>query len=376
MNFKTEFLKGQNKANKGIVVKDIEGLGSISDVINGIQKAKIYAIAAAPKVGKTTLTDAFFILGVYLTYLKNPFPIEWIYFSFEITRIEKEFEFATFFLYYDYNIETVNLPKNVFKSGKNTIDINSNYLMGRLTDDNGEVILIDEYVKECLKSVYRNRIIPLFGNYDEQGLQLSKGLITFIKDRDNPTGLKRFLENYAEENGTFVKSNVYSNNRISNYIPNDPDKFTIIITDHLRRIHPEQNLSIKNTVDKYSSMTCDLRDWCKFTFVHVIHMNRSFAEIDNIKFFKDKLYPTSENIKDTGNISEDANYVFTMMNPNDEKYNLKSHFGIKLKDEKNNLIHPNMRTLHLVESRDTFYPQHFAFNMISNLKYFRKLKNN
>jgi hypothetical protein len=48
-----------------------------------------------------------------------------------------------------------------------------------------------------------------------------------------------------------------------------------------------------------------------------------------------------------------------MFNPNDDKYNLKKHFGQCLKDVKNNLLHPNIRTIHLVESRHCAYPQHF-----------------
>ena len=373
MNFKNEYKKGQEGGNKGIHIHHIEGLTNISTAINGVQKSRIYVVGAAPKVGKTTFTDAFFLLGLYLSWLQNPFPLEWIYFSFEINRIEKEFEIAAFFLFYDFNIKNIKLPKNIKKNGENTIEMSSDYLMGRILDDNGNLITVSKEIEEKMKIVYLNRIVPLFGVYDEQGKQKTKGLVTFIKDRDNPTGLKKFLENHAQENGEFIKSSVYGNNRTAAYKPKDPNKYTIVITDHLRKIHKEQGLSLKDTVDKFSAVTCDYRDWCGYTFVHVIHTNRTLANIENIKFLKENLYPTSENVKETGNLSEDANYLFTMMNPNDEKYNLKSHFGVKIKDDSGNLYHPNLRTIHLVESRHCFYPQHFSCEMIGGIKYFKKL---
>jgi hypothetical protein len=88
---------------------------------------------------------------------------------------------------------------------------------------------------------------------------------------------------------------------------------------------------------------------------------------------KEFLYPGPEQIKDTGNLSEESNYVFTMFNPNDDRYNLKKHFGRIIRDEGNNLFLPLMRTIHLVESRHCFYPQHFAANMQGNIKNFKKI---
>ena len=98
------------------------------------------------------------------------------------------------------------------------------------------------------------------------------------------------------------------------------------------------------------------------------------VDVDRMKYAKDELYATSEDVKDTGNLAEDADYLFTIFNPNDEKYHLDKHFGLALKDRSGNPLYPNMRTVHLVESRHTFYPQHFRTNMRGNLKIFEKLK--
>lgn len=57
---------------------------------------------------------------------------------------------------------------------------------------------------------------------------------------------------------------------------------------------------MKQAVDKMSEYLCDIRDWCNYTVVPIIHTNRDITSIDNIRFAKDELYPTSEHLKDTG----------------------------------------------------------------------------
>ena len=39
---------------------------------------------------------------------------------------------------------------------------------------------------------------------------------------------------------------------------------------------------------------------CSFTFVHIVHLNRSMSDTQRMKFLGDMLYPTPEDIKDTG----------------------------------------------------------------------------
>ena len=62
-----------------------------------------------------------------------------------------------------------------------------------------------------------------------------------------------------------------------------------------------------------------------------------------------------------------------MFNPNDERYNLTKHFGATIRDSHGNEIYPNLRTLHLVESRNAPYPQHFRLEMNGAVKDFKQL---
>ena len=372
MNFIEEFKKGQTGGNKGLPMG--AGLEHVSKAVNGVQRARIYGVAAPPKAGKSTFTDYAFVIQPYLYAVAFNIPIEWIYFSFELDRVSKEFDFATYFLFHDYQLTTITLPDGVTREGKSVIDLSPDYLRGRMQDDNEKTITVNAKVLDMLKEIYIKRIIPLFGEYSPDGQQISKGYITFIEEKDNPTGLYKYLKRHAEKNGKFITTAYGKSTRITGYKPNNPKKYTIIVTDHLRKLILERGWQMKQTVDKYIEYTVELRNWCGYTFVHIIHLNRGMTETGRMKQFGDMLFPGSDDIKDTGNLAEDADFIFTIFNPNDIRYNLKKHFGVIIKDSKDNPIYPHLRTVHLVESRHCEFPQHFRTNMFGGLKNFELIK--
>lgn len=411
MNFRIAFEKGQKGNNKGLPMG--EGLKTLEIAIGGVKRAMIYSMAAGPKVGKTTIVDvgwviepAVFVLThnnkirntlisitnsltnvvdpktreqlniEYEKWVSQLIDLEFVYFSFEIDRVTKEFDFVAHFLNKIYNIFEISLPQGKTHKEKNVVPLSSDFLKGELVydtanaDDPKEVIRVGPELLEKIKTVYTNWIIPLFGEYNDRGIQISKGLIKFIEKKDTPTGMQNTLLRYANENGSFLYDEA---NNLTGYKPNNPNKYIIVVTDHLRKIVWETGLRTKETVDKFSGIAVDFRNICSFTFVHVIHLNRAMANVERRQYDDDRIFPTAEDIKDTGNLSEDSNYVFTMFNPNDDKYNLKKHFGKPIKNTSGGILYPNMRTLHLVESRNCYFPQHFRFTMLGNVKKFNPL---
>lgn len=330
-------------------------------------------------MGKSTLVDYAFVIHPYLDAIKQNIPIEFTYFSFEMDRVTKEFDFAVYFLYHDYKINTVFLPTDITVEGKNYIDISSLYLRGMIQDDNGNILKIDSNIFKLLQEVYEKRIVPMFGRYNDKGQKVEDGVIDFVEFKENPTGLRNYLIHKAEREGIFMFQEFTdkegkTGRKRAGYIPNDPTKFHIVITDTIRKIPRERGFSLKETIDKYLEYSTELRNLCLYTFIHIVHLNRSMTDTQRMKFLGDMLYPTPEDIKDTGNLSEECNHLFTMFNPNDERYNLTEHFGIKIKDNHRNELYPNMRTLHLVESRHVPFPQHFRLEMQGNIKNFNQLK--
>jgi hypothetical protein len=414
MNFKNAFKVGQRGQNKGLPLGS-EGLSSFSRALRGVLKSRIYAVGAAPKVGKTTLVDIGFVIGpcmyvinhnnkiqkeidnlrVILPQSSEPVDIlnrieflekkllfiEIIYFSFEIDRVTKEFDFVVHFLATEYGITTVKLPEGFTFEGKDFVSLSSSYLRGELTYDGTEeeIIRVSDSLQEKIETIYRERIIPLFGEYDEKGKRLSKGLIYFREARDNPTGLRNTLLSYAASKGeilydTYTKENVV-HKKLAGYRPSNPKLLTLVVTDHVRKLVRERGFSLKETVDKYSEYSVEFRDLFGFSFVHICHINRNIMDSSRRELDDDRIYPNSDDFKDTGNLAEDANYVITMFNPTDDKYNLAKHFGIILRRPNKSLLHPELRTIHIVDSRNTEAPQHFAVNMLGALKNFKPFIN-
>lgn len=372
MNFIKEFKKGQSGGNKGLPMG--EGLANLSTALNGVQRGRLYGLAAPPKAGKSTLADTGFLLEPYIYSIENNIPVEWIYYSLEIDRVSKEFDVAVFFLHRDFNITHIKLEDGQTKDGIDEIELNSDYLRGRVLDDEGNIIKVKSRILDALKEVYEKRIVPIFGEFSQEGVQLSEGVVTFIEAKDNPTGIYKYLMYHASKNGKFIHNTSKQYSRIIGYNPANPEKHTIVIFDHLRKLILERGWQMKQTVDKMIEYHVELRNWTGYTFVDIIHTNRNMATQERMKFAEDMLYPTSDHIKDTGNLAEDADYVLTMMNPNDDRYKLNKHFGVQIKDRAGNELYPNLRTIHLVESRHCVYPQHFKVNMRGNLKSFEQLK--
>ncbi|MDB4285870.1 DnaB-like helicase C-terminal domain-containing protein [bacterium] len=358
--------------NKGLPMG--EGLDIINKAIGGVQKGKMYAVASPPKVGKSTFVDYGFILGPALHARKHNIKLNIMYYSFEMSRIVKQFDFMCFFLNRNHGIECISLPFGKKHKGKNYVELSSSYLRGVLQDDNGDIILVSPDVEKVFIETYHNEIVPLFGMYSPKGERLSEGVINFIEQEENPTGIWKTLMAYANVNGKFITEKWTGGEKIVGYEPYDDDIYNIVITDHLRLLKQERGFNEKQNIDKYINYTKDIRNWCDYSFVHIIHTNRTLGSSDKMKYMGDLLHPGPEDIKQTGNLSEACNYFLTLFNPNDLRYNLKTHFGLKIKDNDDNILYPNLRTAHLIESRECYYPQHFRLNMMGNLKKFETFK--
>jgi len=418
MNFRAAFEAGQKGSNKGLPMG--EGLKTISQAINDIQRGRIYTVGAAPKGGKSTFVDVGFCIepAIYVldhnakinasieaiatkleettdpetrdslnveyeSFKSELIDLEFIYNSYEIDRVSKEFDFVAHFLNSDYGVYLITLPPGKTYKEKNVVSLSSAFLKGELQYDTAtpdspkEIIRVSEDLLNMIKVIYRNRIIPLFGEYNEKGEKVSKGIIKFLENKDNPTGVRNYLLDYARENGEFMYKTTVKDGvtfqRMIGYKPRNPNKYVIVITDHLRKLLPERGFKMKETVDKFSEYAVEFRNTCNFTFVHIIHLNRAVSDIGRRQYDDDRLFPQSDDIKETGNLSEDSNYIFTMFNPNDDKFNLTKHFGTPIRRPDKSLLYPNMRTIHLVESRHCVCPQHFRVNMYGDIKKFEPL---
>lgn len=372
-NFIETYKRGKAGLNMGLPT----GIKGLDKAINGLQKKVSIGLAAPPKVGKTKLADYSFVINPYLHYerLGKLDEIEWIYHSYEIDRVSKEFNFAAFFMAMDHNVYHIKYK------GK-TYDMCGSYLEGELlhenTDGTLEFVPVAEEHEAMLKEIYDRRIIPMFGEYSEEGVQITKGKITFIEEPENPTGIYNFLLHHAGENGVFRYHQYETKDdagktvvrrRMVGYTPNNPNKFTIVITDHIRKLRRERNFSMKENIDKFLEYSTIIRNLTWYSFIHVIHSNRQLSNVDRMKFSGEFIFPTADDCKDSGNPAEECTIFMTLFHPNDEKYNIKKHFGHDLQQ------YPNYRSIHITESRKTKSPMHIFVNMYGGIGFFEPINN-
>lgn len=376
MNFIKKFVDGQAGRNKGLTT----GISPLDETLGGIRKYHSYGLAAAPKCGKTTLADYCFVISPYLQMLRQGTldRLDIIYFSYEIDRISKEFKFAAFFFFYDFGINQYTFNNEIY-------DIDQDYLMGAKTyvsgknekgEDIREVIPVSAEHKEMLKNIYYNRIIPIFGEYDDRGNQIKPGKVLVIEEQDNPTGMYKYLLNYARKHGTFKiekykvsdeKGKVEEKERIVGFEDKTPDTYRIIVTDHIRKLLLERGFTMKQNIDKWLEYTTILRNRCGYIPVNICHSNRGVANVQRLQHAGEMIFPTADDVKDTGNLAEESTVLMTLFNPHDEKYNLERHMGVELKQ------HLRYRSLHITESRYTECPVHIQLNMFGNINYFSPL---
>jgi hypothetical protein len=91
--------------------------------------------------------------------------------------------------------------------------------------------------------------------------------------------------------------------------------------------------------------------------------------MDRLKYAAEFIFPTADDVKDSGNLAEECNVLMSVFNPNDEKYNIDKHFGVDLR----NGAFPNYRSIHITDSRDTECPVHVQTNMFGGINLFTPL---
>lgn len=330
-DFWLKFEQGLKGENKGLEV----GLQAVGNAIDNIQKETNYVIMGQPKTFKTKFSDTFFVLQPYL--LNDPGLLDYTYYSFEVSRLKKVAEWIAFFFWTDYKIK-----------------YSASHIMCR-----GDKKIKDEHIKH-VEEILKKRINPLLGEYDKTGKRIKRGLVDFIEDKDNPTGILHYLMNKAKEHGQVIEEEYIttddsgariSKKRIVGFKDNDP-KYRIVICDHVRLLKRERNYSMKDNIDKYSEYTIFLRNIFKYSFVDIIHSNRNISSDERVNANSGRfLRPQVDDVKDSGNLAENANYLIGIFNP----YNypgINIHFDYNLSQWKG-----KYRSLHVLAARDTEAPK-------------------
>lgn len=248
-----------------------------------IRKSNLFLIGGYTGSGKTSLVDDAFVLNpMDFIILKKPENIDYevIYWSMERRKNFKLAKWTCRKIFLDTGI-VIPVDRMLGWINKEK----------RLTHDEHDLFLnCEEYITALLEKVH------------------------IIEGPQNPMGVKRYVDEYASRNGTIEKIDDYN----SIYIPNNPNKITGIIYDHIGLQKKERRKEIsyhtkKEIIDLSSEDARGFRDFYGFTPIKVSQFNRDIANPMRIK--NGDVEPMLEDFKDSGSTQEDADVVLSLFDP-------------------------------------------------------------
>lgn len=265
----------------------------------GIRKSTYLLVGGLTGSGKTSLVDDAFVLNPY-DWIMSPegkasgIELEIIYRSMERSSIYKLAKWTVRKIFLDQGIE---LPMGTLLGWKG---------FPRLTHDQHDLFLsYQDYYKEM------------------------KERITIIDGPENPIGIAKHLKQHALKQG--VEEDIDQYNKI--YIPNNPNKITIVILDHIGLLKLTKDLpNKKQVIDKMSNELRYFRDHFGYTVVPLQQFNRDIANPIRIK--TGDVEPNLEDFKDSSSTQDDADVVLALFDPMRYKVEDPSGYDMsKFRDE-------------------------------------------
>jgi hypothetical protein len=226
---KNHFISVVEKGRQGLNVGLDNGMPGMSKYLYGTQPGRYYLLGADSGVGKTTIADFMFVLQLMAACRAQGRKLYLFYYSFEISRVNKEARWASFFLKMLYGI-----------------DLPADYLVGNIpgrtvSDEQMEKV---RYAYRLVEDIFKE--------------------ITFIEDPVHPTRIfNNLIDHHYEKIGVVTRGPQHDPKRkgpITSYTPNDERAVTLLIVDHIALTHSEKAMDTKGTIDLLSKYLVILRN--------------------------------------------------------------------------------------------------------------------
>ena len=335
-----DYIKAGQKGNYLGLKYNLEPLNR---KLYGVRKGLIITVAAKPKVGKTSFVDDLFLYHLFMNN-REAFEnglIEIHYFSYEISLFVKQAKILAAHLREKYGIKEIEHKGEKYQ-------VSAPLLLGWIRDKDEEVVSLKSIEKEIMQG-YKEVVEPLFGVWKGKK-RVKPGYVHFITSRENPTGIRNYLLDIAKREGVFItekyKRDGKERERVVGFLPNNNQKFHLVIIDHLRKVPVERGFTRKENIDKLMEYEVEFRDlYGIFSFVNIVHLNDEDTYL--IRAAGEFYIPSLENLKDSRNPAEDSDIVIVLFNPTDPRYALRRYLGINVKDVKDYVQRTYGNTSHI-----------------------------
>ena len=327
---KSKIDSGRLGMNKGLP----HGFDRLVEFIPGIQQSTYYLIGAESSVGKSAFVNNSFVFNPIDWWIANKnntdIKLKIHYYSFEISKEMMLYKAVCRKIWLDYGV---------------LLDVN--YILSR-----GKFKISQEHYDLTIKSL----------NYFDEMED-----ILYIQDiPTNPTGIWHKELTYAAANGKGITGDYKLD---GDYIPNNPNLYTLIVVDHISLIKKERGFGTKDLIDKLSEYMIILRNKLGFTPVIVQQLNRAGNDPTRMKM--DKMEPMLSDFKDSGNTVNDSNVALSLFSP--ARYEMPMHKGYKIHPNDNGL-NSRYRSLQILKNRDGESDKTIGLEFIGEIGGFTELK--
>lgn len=302
-----EIVDGMDGKNSGIPM----GFNRLNHHVS-IRKGVYYLLGGNTGTGKTALLDDAFVLNPIDYLLKNKnsgIDLEIIYNSMER---RKNFKLAKW------------ISRRIFLDTGKIIPINR--IMGwvqkeyRLTGE--EKMLIDQY---------------------EEYIDFLMTKIHIISGPQNPTGIRKYVDDFAKKNGEIDDSDKYN----PTYKPHKDNLIVEVITDHIGLTKGEKDYPKgKSAIDKSSQDKQRMRDLYEFSPIDVSQFNRAISNPMRIK--NGDVMPNLEDFKETSETQENADVVLALFDP--MRYKVADPNGYDLEKLRDQFGYKKYKSLHILKN--------------------------
>jgi replicative DNA helicase len=338
------FIRYVDDGRKGLNAGIPMGFPRLDKYLRGLQKKKYYLVGAETGVGKTALADEMFILNPYEEIIKNnrKESLKVFYYSFEIDLESKLAKWVSYRIFQDHKIEID--PEHILGMDMKDEDDDKN----KLSEENYKLVLS-----------YKKYFEELFDKIQFEDIPI------------NPTGIKKQVENYCNENGKFVEYEKIVEGKpkkIKYYKPNNINEYVLVIVDHVGLVKAEQKLQKKANIDKLDEHLIELRNKYRCSPVVISQFNRELGDIQRQKF--KELRPQLTDFKDSGNTQESANVVIALFHP--KRYNITNYLDYELKTQSHDIL-DSFRTAFVLKNRGGRDGVYIAFRFLGICGYYEEI---
>ena len=324
--------RGREGLNVGLPM----GFNRLVEYLPNIQQRTYYLIGAGTKVGKTTLADDCFLYNPYDYLMNNESDIvlDIDYFSYEIDKETKIIKGVARKLWWDHGILT---------------DVNTILSRGR---------------NHCSDEIYQK--VMEYRLYFET----MEDVVTIHDMPDNPTGMNKYLYRKAYEHGKAEFEVVGKDDsgkeitRFKSYTPDNPNRYWIIMVDHIALMKQERGFNTKQNIDKMSQYFVQLRN--NFGAIPVVIQQLAFDSESDERHKSSRLTPTLKDFGDSKYTTRDANVVMALFDPS--RYRLDNFQNYDVRRLGN-----TYRNLEILANRDGEPNVNIGLNFIGPSGTFREL---